>query len=240
MFRLPLPQSDDVQRRTDSPTLTTARRALHGQLTQMRDFGNLLMAESHYAPGSVTPMHIHETASFIVTLSGEYMEEHRGQVFDCFPGRILFRTAGERHCDRIGSSGAHCVMLEMRPTWQPRLGATRMPSSVCQICDRQDLRLRLRRELTMVDDMTPLAAESLVLELCCQLQRARAAPRRIPPWLRQIQEKLEAEFNKSSRTAVGNSSHRAAWAPSVASIRLLTASSTEHVGMTLRIGSAFM
>jgi quercetin dioxygenase-like cupin family protein len=96
--------------------------AHYGQLTQMRDFGNLLMAESHYAPGSVTPMHIHETASFIVTLSGEYMEEHRGQVFDCFPGRILFRTAGERHCDRIGSSGAHCVMLEMRPTWQQRFG----------------------------------------------------------------------------------------------------------------------
>jgi AraC family transcriptional regulator len=166
-----------------------------GQLTQMRDFGGLIMAESHYAPGFITPMHVHETASFTVILHGEYMEEHRAQVFDCFPGKILFRTAGAQHCDRIGSSGAHCVMLEMRPTWQERLDATPLPSSVCQMHDRRDVLLRLRRELTIVDDMTPLAVEALVLELCCQLQRARAAPGRIPLWLRQIQEKLEAEFD---------------------------------------------
>jgi AraC family transcriptional regulator len=168
-----------------------------GQLTQMLDFGELIMAESHYAPRSVTPMHAHETASFTVILNGEYMEEHGAQVFECVPGKILFRTAGERHCDRIGSSGARCVMLEMRPIWQQRLGATRLPSSVCQMRDTQDVLLRLRRELTTVDDMTGLAVESLILELCCQMQRARAAPARIPPWLRQIQEKLEAEFPDS-------------------------------------------
>ena len=165
-----------------------------GQLTQMRDFGGLIMAESRYAPGSMTPVHVHETASFTVILRGEYMEEHRGQVFDCFPGKILFRNAGEQHRDHIGSSGAYCVMLEMRPTWLQRLDATRLPSSVCQMHDRWDVLLRLRRELTMVDDMTPLAVEALVLELCCQLRRARAAPGRIPQWLRHVQEKLEAEF----------------------------------------------
>lgn len=153
------------------------------------------MAESHYAPGSITPMHVHETASFTVILHGEYMEEHRAQVFDCSPGKILYRTAGERHCDRIGSSGAHCVMLEMRPTWQERLDAMRLPSSVCQMHDRRDVLLRLRGELSIVDDMTPLAVEALVLELCCQLQRARAVPGRVPLWLRQIQEKLEVEFD---------------------------------------------
>jgi AraC family transcriptional regulator len=165
-----------------------------GQLTQICDFGGLIMAESHYAPGSNTPMHIHETASFTVILRGEYMEEHRVQVFNCFPGKILFRAAGEQHCDRIGYSGAHCVMLEMRPAWQERLAATQLPFSVCQMHDTQDVLLRLRRELTIVDEMTPLAVEALVLELCCQLQRGRVAPTRVAPWLRQVQEKLEAEF----------------------------------------------
>ena len=166
-----------------------------GQLMQMRDFGGLIMAESHYAPGSITPMHIHETTSFTFILQGEYMEEHRAQVFDCSPGRILFRSAGEQHCDRIGSSGAHCLMLEMRATWQERLAATRLPSSVCQMHDKQNVLLRLRRELNMVDDVTPLAVEGLVLELCCQLQRARVARGGIPLWLRRVQEKLEAEFD---------------------------------------------
>lgn len=138
-----------------------------GQLTQIRDYGGLIMAESHYAPGSIVPMHIHETASFTVILQGEYIEEHRAQAFDCFPGKVLFRTAGEQHCDRIGSKGAHCVMLEMRPTWQDRLAATRLPSSVCQMHDKQNVMLRLRGELSIVDDVTPLAVEALVLELCC-------------------------------------------------------------------------
>jgi AraC family transcriptional regulator len=152
------------------------------------------MAESHYAPGLITPRHTHETASFTVILHGEYVEEHRAQSFDCSPGRILFRTAGEQHCDRIGSSGAHCVMLEMRSSWPERLNAKRLPSSACQMRDGNDLLLRLRRELTIVDDTTPLAVEALVLELCCQLQRAHDARDLIPRWLRQIHEKLETEF----------------------------------------------
>lgn len=165
-----------------------------GQLTQICDFGGLIMAESHYAPGSITPMHTHQTASFTFILSGEYAEEHRVEVFNCFPGKILFRAAEQQHCDRIGSSGAHCVMLEMRPAWQERLAATRLPFSVCQMHGRQDILLRLRRELTIVDEMTPLAIEALVLELCCQFQRGCVVSTRIPPWLRKVQEKLEAEF----------------------------------------------
>jgi len=166
-----------------------------GQLRQMRDFGGLIMAESRYTPRSVTPMHVHETTSFTLILQGEYMEEHRGQVFDCFPGTVLFRTAGERHCDRIGSSGAHCVMLEMRPAWRERMAATRLPPSVCQMRDTQNVLLRLRRELSIADDVTPLAVEALVLELCCQLQRSRVARGGIPLWLRRVQEKLEGEFD---------------------------------------------
>jgi AraC family transcriptional regulator len=147
---------------------TTLSPGVHfGQLTQIRDYGGLIMAESHYVPGSIIPMHIHETASFTVILQGEYIEEHRAQAFDCFPGKVLFRTAGEQHCDRIASKGAHCVMLETRPTWQDRLAATRLPSSVCQMHDKQNVMLRLRGELSIVDDVTPLAVEALVLELCC-------------------------------------------------------------------------
>lgn len=173
---------------------TLAPGAHFGDLTEMHDFGGVIVAESYYAPGLVTPWHTHETTSFTVILRGEYVEEHRAQSFDCFPGRILFRTAGRQHCDRIGFRGAHCVMLEMRSAWQERFAPARLPSSVCQIHDRDDVLLRLRREITTVDDITPLAIEALVLELCCQLHRSRPTHDRMPVWLRQTHEKLEAEF----------------------------------------------
>jgi AraC family transcriptional regulator len=177
-----------------APQIALAPGAHFGQLTEMCDFGGCIVAESHYAPGFTTPWHTHVTASFTVILRGEYVEEHRARSFDCFPGKILFRAAGERHFDRIGSRGAHCVMIEMRPTWQERFGPARPPSSVCHIHDGDHVLLRLRREMTIVDAMTPLVIEALALELCCKLYRVRATPSRMPLWLRRIQEKLEAEF----------------------------------------------
>jgi hypothetical protein len=56
-FRRLLLQSDDVKdgqiRRMSLPP------GMHfGQLTQMRDFGGLIMAETYDAPGSITPMHM--------------------------------------------------------------------------------------------------------------------------------------------------------------------------------------
>jgi AraC family transcriptional regulator len=191
-----------------APQIALAPGAHFGDLTEMRDFGGFIVAESHYAPGLITPWHTHATASFSVILGGEYVEEHRAQSFDCFPGKILFRAAGEPHFDRVGFRGAHCVMLEMRPTWQERFGPARPPSSVCQIHDGDHVLLRLRREMTIADEMTPLAIEALVLELCCQLHRIRATPSRMPLWLRQIQERLEAEFaRKQSLQALADNAN---------------------------------
>jgi AraC family transcriptional regulator len=165
-----------------------------GQLTQMWDFGGLIRGVPLCA-GFYYPDACPRDRQFHRHPARRIYGRTPSAVFDCFPGKILFRTAGAQHFDRIGSSGAHCVMLEMRPMWQERLDATPLPSSVCQVHDRRDVLLRLRRELTIVDDMTPLAVEALVLELCCQLQRARVARGGIPLWLRRVQEKLEAEFD---------------------------------------------
>ena len=165
-----------------------------GDLTEMHDFGGVIVAESHYAPGLITPWHTHATTTFTVILRGAYLEEHRAQSFDCFQGRILFRAAGQQHCDRIGLRGAHCVILEMRSAWQDRFGPMRLPCSACQIQNRDDVLHRLRREMTTVDDITPFAIEGLLLELCCQLHRSRSSQDRRPVWLRRVQEKLDAEF----------------------------------------------
>ena len=166
-----------------------------GQLKQIRDFGGLIMAQSHYAPRTTTPMHIHETTSFTVTLHGDYVEEHRSRVLRCSRKQILFRAAGEQHRNSIGPRGARCLILEIRDTWRDRLHVRRLPFAVFQLPDAGDFQHRLQRELILFDDVTPLAIEALVLDLYCQLQRARRARGGIPLWLRQLQEKLEAEFD---------------------------------------------
>jgi AraC family transcriptional regulator len=61
---------------------------------------------------------------------------------------------------------------------------------------------RLARELDQVDDLSALAAEGIVLEMLATLARVEAgAVRRQPPWLRQAQELLHAQFTQAIRTA---------------------------------------
>ncbi len=165
-----------------------------GELRELQDFGGLLLAQSDYSPCLVTGKHSHETASFAVTLKGGYSEEHRKQSFDCLPGKILFRNEAERHINCIGPTGASCAILEMRPGWRKQMDIEELRVPVYQVPDTICIALRVRQELEILDDATPLAIEALVLELFSHLQRNWVALRRVPTWLKWTREKLEAEF----------------------------------------------
>jgi AraC family transcriptional regulator len=166
-----------------------------GNVTEVHDFGGLLLAESHYTPGLTLPPHTHESASFTFVRRGAYVEEHATRQFACVPGKVLFRGAGQRHSNRFGPHGADCLMLEVpRYSEQRALRYGPFPSDTLQLWQVGDWVLRLRKEIAIADALTPLAIEALLLEMICHLHRARTNVRGRPLWLTRVRDRLHADF----------------------------------------------
>jgi AraC family transcriptional regulator len=166
-----------------------------GQVKTVRQMGSLIVAESRYQPDLETPSHWHQTASFIMVFAGSYREEFAQRQFACGPGGILYRPAGEIHRDRIGSSGAYCVMVEMPAEWMQKVAATgSVLSAPRQAPHDAGIAFRLRRELVLCDELSPFAVEALTMELACEMQRTEVKENASPRWLLQLRERIEEEF----------------------------------------------
>ena len=166
-----------------------------GELRSVHEMGSLIVAESYYCPSFETPFHWHETASFTSVFGGGYREEFSPKHFDCGRGDVLYRPAGEIHRDRIGKAGAHCLMVEMPASWLEPIaavvGSIAGPQHMPNHCD---FSARVRRELVLADDLSPLALEALVLELACEMQRYASVEKRPPLWLQRVRDRIDSDF----------------------------------------------
>jgi AraC family transcriptional regulator len=166
-----------------------------GNIKSVHIMGSLIVAESHYSPFFETPRHWHETASFTMVFGGCYHEDFDKQQFECKIGSALYRPAGEVHRDRISKFGAHCLMVEMPNDWVQQVAARGLTLSVpAQSANRGDFPARIRRELALADALSAVVVEALVVELACTMERDSFPERQIPLWLRQLRERMDAEF----------------------------------------------
>lgn len=184
-----------LQNGEHKPGQVLAPGAHFGELRSVHQVGALIVAESHYSPSFETPFHRHETASFTSVFGGGYTEEFSRRQFDCGFGNILYRPAGEIHRDRIGSAGAHCLMVEMPASWlQPIARVLGNLGRPAHLPNHRDFSARVRRELALADDLSPMALEAIVMELACEMQRSTSLERRPPLWLQRVRERIDGEF----------------------------------------------
>jgi AraC family transcriptional regulator len=166
-----------------------------GSIQSVHTMGSLIVAESEYRPFFQTPHHWHETASFTMVFRGSYLEEFSKTQFDCQFGSALYRPAGEIHRDRISSAGAHCLMVELPNEWLRRIAVRGIGSSGPRhVRNYGDFPARIRKELAVSDNLSPMVVEALVMELACHLERNTHTGQEIPRWVRQLRERIEAEF----------------------------------------------
>jgi AraC family transcriptional regulator len=163
------------------------------------------VVEAWFAPGDHLPRHTHDRACVAVMLDGSFDLRIAGHCLHCPPATVFTEPVAETHANRIGPAGARVVVIQPDPD---RIEMHRpFAGFLDRVTHRHDAGVaaqaaRLASELNASDDVAPLAAEGLVLEMLVGLARAgRTELRRPPPWLLRAQELLHERFAEPLRTA---------------------------------------
>jgi AraC family transcriptional regulator len=167
----------------------------------------LLVTEAHFPPGLVLPMHLHERATIAIMLEGSFDCVFPTRTLACGPGVLHTEPAEEQHGNRVGTGGAHVVVV------QPDSRAIGVLGAQARLLERVNhaphtravgLAWRLARELHCSDAAAALAIEGLVLEVLAEAVRSHrleGARAPLPGWLAQAQEYVHAQFRRSFRIA---------------------------------------
>jgi AraC family transcriptional regulator len=167
-----------------------------------------LVTHVWFPPLSVLEPHVHDGPTFAVILQGGFDLTLPGsfeRTVGCPVGTVLTQPAGARHSNHIGPDGARGVVL------QPDPSAGTLPADCDALLERVNhfrdgpiaaAARSLARELAAPDDMTPLAAEALVLEMlagAAHLEQGSGMDARMPRWLMRATDMVHAHFRESLR-----------------------------------------
>lgn len=164
-----------------------------------RTMGELAITETRYASDAALAPHAHEYACLVVVLAGEFDE-----TFGCSeragePGMVIVRPEGEPHSNRFREGGGRCLNVELAPRWIARV-REQSPSfdtisAAFTSAAITHLGKRLHDELANDDDLSPIAAESIVLAMFADgVRDGRRAPAIPPRWLLQVRSRLHDDF----------------------------------------------
>jgi AraC family transcriptional regulator len=188
-----------------SPGGSGSARVLHegqyyGAVVRRHRASGLVLSELRHRGALRMPRHAHQLAFFSLVLAGSYDEEVGSRRLHFRPLCGMFRPAALCHRDEIGPAGGRFFNVEMEPAWIENLrDYAPLPSAAAEFAggELSWLGLRLYGELQRFDHGSPMIVEGLALEMLGTLARAtQASPARMPPWLRRVTERLEAEYSR--------------------------------------------
>jgi AraC-like DNA-binding protein len=173
--------------------------SFYGTTERRYDLGGLMFAETVYPSGLVIPPHEHANAFFCLLLEGCCTQSCGRRTWTARPWTLTVFPAGLAHANCWHDSGGRVLHVEFAHPWLERLRGRTV------VLDRPTdyeggppvwLARRLVEECRRPDDVSPLAAEGLVLELLAECSRSRVeAPDAHPPrWLDRARELLRDRF----------------------------------------------
>jgi AraC family transcriptional regulator len=148
------------------------------------------ITEAAYDPGTRFSAHAHEHASITAVFDGGFVECFRKTSESCAAGSILIKPAAEIHSNAYGNQATRCLLVAVT---QPigRLGRVFDRTIHLRGGASYSLLVALRQEVQLADDLTPLAAEGLLLELLARVARnTRATDGAAPRWLKMLRGTL--------------------------------------------------
>lgn len=168
--------------------------------------GGLMVTEAWFPPHAFLAPHVHDRACVAVIVGGSFEVSFRTVRHDCPLTSVHTEPLGDRHANRVGSAGAHVVVLQPDPRSEPLVAP--LAALLGRITQQTHagvagLATRLIRELDAGDAAAPLAQEALALEMLVLATRADATRTtgRVPPWLLRTRDYLHAHCLESLRAA---------------------------------------
>ena len=160
--------------------------------------GSFLVTEARFPAAYRIPTHFHDRPVVGITLAGEWDSVLGATRLVNAPGTLHVEPAGDCHSNRFGNRGGHVLVIQPDPAdttlrpFQPALSTAHQlrvgPSGMLSA-------ERLTRELAEPDDLTPLAIESLSVDLLIAASRLTLADSgAIPAWLTRAVDYLHARF----------------------------------------------
>jgi AraC family transcriptional regulator len=161
------------------------------------------LTETFYPPATVIPRHSHEVAYFGLVLEGSYTEADGRKHRPYKQSMLLFHPSREIHECYVHQTVVRILSIELPSSWLAHLEAHAFSVDgplEYSVGTAVRLAVRLYREFQNWDDLSPLAIEGLALELVveiCRHHRGRPHGPTAPPWLRRVEELLQARFTEN-------------------------------------------
>lgn len=177
---------------------------LHESDLVRRGEANGFTVTEAWSPPRLIPPHAHHRLSLTILLEGAFAEHyapiHRPQ--ECRIGSLVVRPPGEIHANELGREGGRTLSIEMDAARVEPYGDSLAPRSLEHRREPifMDLGLSMSRELERADAATPLALESLVLELLAlrarrgRIEKGGPAPR----WLKAARDSIHDRFQEAT------------------------------------------
>lgn len=168
----------------------------YGAVAATRDVSGFLLSEIHHAERRHLPTHSHQSAYFILLLSGSYSETYGSRSFDYCPLTVWWHKPGIVHRDAIGERGGRFFNVELtRSSFESLTQAEKVRDDFAERgTPLVWLACRLFRELRAWQPYSALAAESLTLEMAALALRQGTIPSAAgSPWLSLVVDRLNAE-----------------------------------------------
>lgn len=168
--------------------------------------GPFTLTETAHEPERTLPRHCHERANIALVLGGTFTEIFDRRSFECGRGSLVIKPPGEVHANRYGTAGMRCVVIEVgHDQLESGYGVIRAFERIEHLrggpCAA--LAVRVYREFRLLDDVSSLAIEGLMLEMIAELSRRKPArPESRPPeWLERARELLHDELAENQTLA---------------------------------------
>ena len=152
-----------------------------------KTIGDFTLSETRYGGEATLPVHGHEYACLVFAVEGAFHERSESCDRTIAPGTVIFRPPAEPHSNRFARSGGRCLNVEVAPQWLLRTDQA-LTSAALSSMHFALLGRRLCDELIATDDASPLAVESIIVELlgdAATHDRVSSSP---PPWLMRAKE----------------------------------------------------
>ncbi len=178
--------------------------SLYGETLRSHKVSSFDLSERVYPARFRTPRHSHKQALFCYVVQGDYTETYGRKTRECSPSALLFHPANETHAEHFHDSGGRSFIIEIAPEWLER--AREYAAVVDDPAEfhggtHELLARRLYKEFTLMDGVSPLVIEGLMLEMIGETARLNAYNSRIsanlaPRWLQQARDLLHARFTE--------------------------------------------